>query len=43
MGLNLSSLVFQPPAVTYLNAKKNIIWITSKNGVKIPAFHINRR
>mmetsp|Transcript_20163 Transcript_20163/g.28962 ORF Transcript_20163/g.28962 Transcript_20163/m.28962 type:complete len:275 (+) Transcript_20163:63-887(+) len=43
MGSTLSSLVFQPPSVTYLNATKNLIWLDTKSGVKIPAFYINRK
>ena len=43
MGKTISSLVFQPPELTYQHAKKHIIWITTKTGANIPAFFIDRK
>jgi pimeloyl-ACP methyl ester carboxylesterase len=43
MGAALSTLVFQPPEVTYMHAKKHIIWMRTKNDARIPAFYIDRR
>ena len=43
MGAALSSLVFQPPQVTYVSTTKNLVWIESKGEAKIPCFHIDRK
>ena len=43
MGAAISSLVFQPPDVTYMHAKKHIIWMRTKQEQRIPAFYIDRR
>jgi abhydrolase domain-containing protein 17 len=42
MGSFISTLVFQPPAITYKRAKK-IIWLKSKDGVEIPAIYIDKK
>jgi len=42
MGALISALVFQPPSLTYARAKK-IIWLKSKDGVDIPAIHIDKK
>jgi fermentation-respiration switch protein FrsA (DUF1100 family) len=42
MGKTISTLVFQPPEITYQHAKKHIIWITTKSAANIPAFFIDR-
>jgi hypothetical protein len=43
MGTAISGLVFQPPEVTYMHAKKHIIWLKTKNDANVPAFYIDRR
>jgi fermentation-respiration switch protein FrsA (DUF1100 family) len=43
MGGSISSLVFQPPEVTYVHAKKHIIWLKTKKDANIPAFYLDRR
>ena len=44
MGLDISSLVFQPPKLTYINDKRdNLIYLATKKGAKIPALYIDRR
>ena len=51
MGSKLSLLIFQPPEVTYVNAKKNLIWLPvpyvndnpSQQARSIPAFFIDRK
>ena len=43
MGSLISSLVFQPPEVSYQHAKKHIIWLHTKTGGQIPAFYIDRK
>ena len=35
--------VFQPPDVTYMHAKKHIIWLRTKLDAKVPAFYIDRK
>lgn len=42
MGSFLSSLVFQPPDITYKMSKK-IIWLKSKDGIDIPALHLDKK
>ena len=42
MGSFISSLVFQPPAITYKRSKK-IIWLKSKDGVEIPALYFDKK
>ena len=42
MGSFISTLVFQPPSVTYKRAKK-IIWLKSKDGVDIPVLYIDKK
>jgi pimeloyl-ACP methyl ester carboxylesterase len=43
MGKSISSLVFQPPQVTYLQTKNHLIWLRTANDVDIPAFYIDRK
>jgi len=43
MGSNLSTLVFQPPEVTYLQAKKHLVWLQTTKNATIPAFYIDRK
>eukprot|EP00607_Mallomonas_marina_P005055 CAMPEP_0182426532 /NCGR_PEP_ID=MMETSP1167-20130531/13024_1 /TAXON_ID=2988 /ORGANISM="Mallomonas Sp, Strain CCMP3275" /LENGTH=278 /DNA_ID=CAMNT_0024608021 /DNA_START=58 /DNA_END=891 /DNA_ORIENTATION=+ len=43
MGSSISTLVFQPPDVTYMHAKKHIIWLRTKTDAKVPAFYIDRK
>jgi hypothetical protein len=43
MGQTITTLVFQPPEITYQHAKKHIIWITTKSAANIPAFFIDRQ
>lgn len=43
MGSNLSTLVFQPPEVTYLQAKKHLVWLQTSKNATIPAFYIDRK
>jgi hypothetical protein len=43
MGNALTPLVFQPPEITYIHARKHIIWLRTSKGTKIPAFYLNRR
>eukprot|EP01038_Epipyxis_sp_PR26KG_P008318 gene8318-11253_t len=50
MGSKISSIVFQPPEVTYMQAKKHIIWLHTKGREEnnttsrsIPAFFIDRK
>lgn len=43
MGNALTQLVFQPPEITYIHARKHLIWLHTKKGMKIPAFYIDRR
>lgn len=42
MGSAVSSLLFQPPDVTYVHAKKHIIWLRTKNNANVPAFYVDR-
>jgi fermentation-respiration switch protein FrsA (DUF1100 family) len=42
MGSAVSTLLFQPPDVTYVHAKKHIIWLRTKNNANVPAFYIDR-
>lgn len=42
MGDTVSSLLFQPPPPTKLKEEK-IIWLQTKDGVRIPAFYIAYR
>ena len=43
MGKAISSLVFQPPKITFLPSKANMIWLTTTNDHPIPAFYIDRQ
>jgi len=43
MGAAITSLVFQPPDVTYMYAKKHIIWLRTKSDANVPAFYIDRK
>jgi len=43
MGSAISGLVFQPPDVTYMHARKHIIWLKTKSNADVPAFYIDRR
>jgi len=42
MGSQLTSLVFQPPEVTYVHGKNQLIWLITKRNVQIPAFYIDQ-
>lgn len=42
MGSFISTLVFQPPSLSYKRAKK-IIWLKSKDGIDIPALYLNKK
>lgn len=42
MGSIISTLVFQPPTITYKRAKK-VIWLKSKDGVEIPALYLDKK
>ena len=43
MGSYISAIAFQPPEVTYMHAKKHIIWLRTKSDATLPAFFIDRR
>ena len=43
MGNALTPLVFQPPEITYIHARKHLIWLKTKKDVNIPAFYLDRR
>jgi len=43
MGAYISQLLFQPPDVSYLHAKKHIIWLKTVKNESIPAFFIDRK
>lgn len=43
MGSKISTLVFQPPEITFLPVKNHLIWIPCSNNVNIPAFYIDRK
>jgi len=43
MGQTVTSLVFQPPEITYQQAKKHLIWLKTVKGADIPAFYIDRK
>jgi len=45
MGTTLTSLIFQPPRVSYSGTKinRNIRWLTTKSGASIPSFYIDRK
>lgn len=43
MGKSISSLIFQPPRITYLQSKSNLLWLTTSNDYTIPAFYIDRK
>jgi abhydrolase domain-containing protein 17 len=43
MGFSLSTLIFQPPVVSYAHAKKHIIWLNTAKHTQIPAFYIDRK
>lgn len=40
MGSHLSSMVFQPPEVTYVHEGNEMIWLRTQGNVQIPAFYI---
>ena len=42
MGQAISSLVFQPPEVTFINSKKHF-FLETRLGNRIPAFYIDRK
>ena len=42
MGNAVTSLLFQPPEVSYVHAKKHIIWLRTTKGANVPAFYIDR-
>ncbi|RYG64636.1 alpha/beta hydrolase [archaeon] len=42
MGATLSSLVFQPPSLSYVSPRGiNYVWIRTKNNFQLPAFYID--
>lgn len=41
MGTGLSRLVFQPPRPSYTD-DPNLVWLTTRRGNRIPAFHVYR-
>jgi abhydrolase domain-containing protein 17 len=43
MGGNISSLVFQPPELSYANAKRPLIWLRTVQDSQIPAFYLDRQ
>lgn len=43
MGSQLTSLVFQPPEVTYVHGRDQLIWLRTNRNVQIPAFYIDQR
>jgi hypothetical protein len=43
MGSKISTLVFQPPAVTYMHVKNRLIWLRTVRNTSIPAFYIDRK
>lgn len=43
MGSYVSSIAFQPPEVSYMHAKKHIIWLRTQSDATLPAFFIDRR
>lgn len=43
MGSHLSTIVFQPPEVTYTHARRPLIWLRTKSGSRIPAFHLDNQ
>jgi pimeloyl-ACP methyl ester carboxylesterase len=43
MGTTISNLVFQPPPLSYANAKKHLKWLKTKSSASIPAFYIDRK
>jgi pimeloyl-ACP methyl ester carboxylesterase len=42
MGSKLTTLVFQPPDVTYLQAKRHLVWLRTVRNTTIPAIFIDR-
>lgn len=42
MGGTISTLVFQPPPATFLHNKKHF-WLQTRNQIRIPVFHVDRR
>lgn len=43
MGASISSLVFQPPPVTYLQTKSSLIWLNTSSDISFPAYYIDRK
>ena len=43
MGNALTSIVFQPPEITYIHARKHIVWLRTRKNAKIPAFYLDRK
>jgi fermentation-respiration switch protein FrsA (DUF1100 family) len=43
MGNAVDQLLFQPPTISYIHAKKHLVWIRTKRNVDIPAFYIDRK
>ena len=43
MGSTISSLVFQPPEISYSHAREEVIWLRTKKNSKIPTFYLDRR
>lgn len=42
MGTTISTLVFQPPPATFIHNKKHF-WLQTRNQIRIPVFHVERR
>lgn len=43
MGIHLSTIVFQPPEVTYTHARRPLIWLRTTRGSQVPAFHLDNQ
>lgn len=43
MGGQLSSIVFQPPEVTYTHARRPLVWLRTKSKTQIPAFYLDNQ
>ncbi len=43
MGSQISSLVFQPPEVTYSHTKRPLVWLKTTRNTQIPAFYLDRQ
>ena len=41
--MGVASLVFQPPELSYVHTRNEMIYLATKKGAKIPAFYLDRR